>query len=43
MDVYEIDRIVGKRVQGGRTEYFIQWQSYSPSENTWEPAKHLPK
>ena len=41
--VYEVDRIVAKRVQGGRTEYFIQWQSYSPTENTWEPAKHLPK
>ena len=43
MGVYEVERIVAKRVQGGRAEYFIQWQSYSPSENTWEPADHLPE
>ena len=35
--------IATKRVQGGRVEYFIQWQSYFPSENTWEPAEHLPE
>ena len=43
MGVYEVYRIVAKRVQGGRAEYFIQWQSYSSSENTWEPAEHLPE
>ena len=43
MGVYEVYRIVAKRVQGGRAEYFIQWQSYSPSKNTWEPAEHLPE
>ena len=43
MGNYEVERIVAKRVQGGRAEYFIQWQSYSPSENTWEPAEHLPE
>ena len=43
MGVYEVERIVAKRVQGSRAEYFIQWQSYSPSENTWEPAEHLPE
>ena len=43
MGVYEVERIVAKRIQGGRAEYFIQWQSYSSSENTWEPAEHLPE
>ena len=43
MGVYEVERIAAKRVQGGRVEYFIQWQSYFPSENTWEPAEHLPE
>ena len=41
MGVYEVERSVAKRVRGGQTEYFIQWQNYSPSENTWEPAEHL--
>jgi len=39
MGVYE--HIVAKRVRGGKAEYFLQWQNYSPSENTWEPAEHL--
>ena len=41
MGVYEVERIVAKRVRGGQAEYFIQWQNYSPSENMWEPAEHL--
>ena len=43
MGVYEVERIVAKRVKGGKAEYFIQWQNYCPSENTWEPAEHLPE
>ena len=43
MGIYEVDRIVAKRVKGGKAEYFIRWQNYSPSENTWEPAEHLPE
>jgi len=43
MGVYEVERVVAKRVKGGEAEYFIQWQNYSPSENTWEPAEHLPE
>ena len=40
MGVYEVERIVPK---GVKAEYFIQWQNYSPSENTWEPAEHFPE
>ena len=43
MGIYEVERIVAKRVRGRKTEYLIHWQNYSPSENTWEPAKHLPE
>jgi len=43
MGVYEVERIVAKRVKGGKAEYFIQWENYSPSENMWEPAQHLPE
>lgn len=41
MGVYEVERFVAKRVKGRKTEYFIQWQNYSPSKNMWEPAEHL--
>ena len=43
MDVCEVERIVAKRVKGGKPEYFIQWRNYSTSENTWEPAEQLPE
>ena len=43
MVVYEVKRIVAKRVQGRKEEYFIQWKNYSPTENTLEPAEHLPE
>ena len=41
MGVYEVERVVAKRVKGGKGEYYIQWKNYSPCENTWEPAEHL--
>ena len=43
MGIYKVERIVAKRVKGGKAEYLIQWQNYCPSENTWEPAEHLPQ
>lgn len=43
MGVYEVEHIVAKRGKGGKVEYIIQWKNYSPGENTWEPAEHLPE
>ena len=43
MVVYEVKCIVAKRVQERKEEYFIQWKNYSPTENTLEPAEHLPE
>ena len=39
--VYEVERIVTKRVKGGREKYLIQWQNYSSNENTWEQPEKL--
>ena len=41
--VYEVERIVTKRVKGGREKYLIQWQNYSSNENTWVPPENLPE
>lgn len=42
MGVYQVERIVVKQIQGGKSEFFIQWKDYSLAENTWEPTEHLP-
>ena len=43
MGVYEVERVIAKRIKRAEAEYFIHWKNYSPSENTWESAEHLPE
>ena len=43
MGVFEVECVVAKRIQGRETAYFVQWKHYSPEQNTWEPADHLPE
>ena len=43
MGIYQVERIVAKRLVGSKPEFFIKWKNYCPSENTWEPAEHLPQ
>ena len=43
MGVYQVDRIVAKQIQGGKSEFFVQWKDHSSAENTWELIKHLPE
>ena len=41
MGVYEVERVVAKRLHGVKPEYFIKWKNYIATENTWEPPEHL--
>ena len=43
MGVFEVERVIAKRIQGCETAYFVQWKHYSPEQTTWEPADHLPE
>ena len=41
-ETYEVERVVAKRIRSRKVEYFIKWQGYCSSVNTWEPREHLP-
>jgi hypothetical protein len=39
--VYEVERLVDRKKQGGKTMYCVKWLNYDEDENTWEPEEHL--
>lgn len=41
--LYEVDRLVAKRINNGQTEYEVKWKGYSEKHNTWEPEENMKK
>jgi len=39
--IFEVERIVARRLVKGAVEYLIKWQDYSEEQNTWEPLANL--
>ena len=41
-EVFEVDKILEKRVIGKKTEYLVKWKHFDdPAENTWESGSNL--
>eukprot|EP00658_Telonema_sp_P-2_P053435 TRINITY_DN4197_c0_g1_i3.p1 TRINITY_DN4197_c0_g1~~TRINITY_DN4197_c0_g1_i3.p1 ORF type:complete len:213 (-),score=69.19 TRINITY_DN4197_c0_g1_i3:123-761(-) len=40
-DEFEVEKIMKKRKNNGRLEYFVKWKNFSTTENTWEPMSNL--
>ena len=40
-EVYEVERILGKRMETNGVEYQVHWKGYSKEHDTWEPANSL--
>lgn len=40
-DIYIVDKIVGHRMRYGKKQYFVKWDGYDSSGNTWEAASKL--
>jgi len=41
-EVYEVEKLLEKKVKKGKTEYLVKWKGYEDeAENTWEPVENL--
>jgi len=39
--VYEVEKIIGKRMRCGETRYRVKWAGWPENECTWEPLENL--
>lgn len=40
-DLFEIDRIMGKKVERNAMYFLVKWKGYPNKENTWEPIENF--
>jgi hypothetical protein len=40
-EVYEVERILGKRLEDSGLEYQVHWKGYDKAYDTWEPENSL--
>jgi hypothetical protein len=40
-DVYEVERILDRRLANRTVQYLVKWKGYENTDNTWEPLSNL--
>lgn len=40
-DVYEVEKVLGKKTENNKSYYLIKWKSWGMIYNTWEPTENL--
>ncbi|KAJ7426532.1 M-phase phosphoprotein 8 [Willisornis vidua] len=40
-DVFEVERILDMKTEGGKVLYKVRWKGYTSDDDTWEPEVHL--
>ena len=41
LEEFEVEKIIGKRVQKGQEQFKIRWKGFEEKDDTWEPRKNL--
>ena len=40
-ELYEIEKIMGKKVDKNKIHFFVKWKGYANKHNTWEPIENF--
>jgi hypothetical protein len=40
-EIFQVEKILGKRQKDGQDQYLIKWLGYSKQHNTWEPTQNI--
>lgn len=41
LNLFQVSKILSRKIQNGRPLYLIRWQNFGPEEDTWEPLQNL--
>ncbi|NWS43966.1 MPP8 phase, partial [Probosciger aterrimus] len=41
VDVFEVEKILDVKTEGGKILYKVRWKGYTSDDDTWEPEVHL--